>query len=169
MTLTRPTPLRATVITVSNEVANHSEDDRGGTLAESLLTDLGVEVARVVVPDDPIPLVSAVTTAIAGGSRFVMTCGGTGIGPNDHTIDVIAELLTFQIPGIAEEIRRRGIAHAAPALVSREIAGAVVPANGPPVLVLCAPGSRGGVRDALEVVGPVLAYVIDQLDGAGHA
>jgi molybdopterin biosynthesis enzyme MoaB len=81
---------------------------------------------------------------------------------------VISGLLTFQIPGIAEEIRRRGIAHAAPALVSREIAGAIVPANGPPVFVLCAPGSRGGVRDALEVVGPVLSYVLEQLDGAGH-
>ncbi len=161
--------LRATVITVSDEVASHTDDDRGGTLAESLLTEFGVDVARVVVPDDPILLVAAVTSAIAEGSRLVMTCGGTGIGPNDHTSDVIAGLLTFQIPGIAEEIRRRGIAHAAPALVSREIAGAIVPANGPPVLVLCAPGSRGGVRDALEVVGPVLAYAIQQLDGAGHA
>jgi molybdopterin biosynthesis enzyme MoaB len=52
--------------------------------------------------------------------------------------------------------------------VSREIAGAIVPANGPPVFVLCAPGSRGGVRDALEVVGPILSYVLEQLDGAGH-
>ena len=160
--------MRATVITVSDEVASHADGDRGGTLAESLLTEFGVDVARVVVPDDPILLVAAVTSAIAEGSRFVMTCGGTGIGPHDHTTDVIAGLLTFQIPGIAEEIRRRGIAHAAPALVSREIAGAIVPANGPPVFVLCAPGSRGGVRDALEVVGPVLSYVLEQLDGAGH-
>lgn len=162
------TRVEATVITVSDEVANNGDDDRGGTLAESLLTELGVEVTRALVPDDPIRLVAAVTSAVAQGSRFVMTCGGTGIGPKDRTSDVISGLLTFQIPGIAEEIRRRGIAHAAPALVSREIAGAIVPANGPPVFVLCAPGSRGGVRDALQVVGPVLSYVLQQLDGAGH-
>lgn len=164
-----PSSLRATVITVSNEVASHADDDRGGTLAESMLAELGVEVTRVVVPDDTILLVAAVTSAIAQGSRLVMTCGGTGIGPRDHTSDVIAGLLTFQIPGIAEETRRRGISHAAPALVSREIAGAIVPKDRPPVLVLCAPGSRGGVRDTLEVVGPALGYIIDQLDGAGHS
>lgn len=161
------TGLRATVITVSDEIA-HGDEDRGGTLAETLLTQLGVEVTRAVVPDDPIQLVAAVTSAIADGSRFVMTCGGTGIGPHDRTSDVVGGLLTFQIPGIAEEIRRRGLAHTPQSLVSREVAGAIVPARGAPVLVLCAPGSRGGVRDALEVVGPVLGYVIDQLDGAGH-
>ncbi|MFZ1385124.1 MAG: MogA/MoaB family molybdenum cofactor biosynthesis protein, partial [Propionicimonas sp.] len=59
-------------------------------------------------------------------------------------------------------------AHAKPALVSREVAGAIVPASGAPVFVVAAPGSRDGVRDALEVVGPVLGYVIEQLDGAGH-
>ena len=161
--------LRATVITVSDEVASHTDDDRGGMLAESLLTEFGVDVARVVVPDDPILLVAAVTSAIAEGSRFVMTCGGTGIGPHDHTSDVIAGMLAFQIPGIAEEIRRRGLEHAAPALVSREIAGVISPESGPRVFVLCAPGSRGGVRDAIGVVGPMLGYIVEQLDGKGHA
>lgn len=39
----------------------------------------------------------------------------------------------------------------------------------PPVLLLAVPGSRGGVRDALGVVGEQLGYIIEQLDGAGHA
>lgn len=169
MTGARAATLHATVITVSDEIAHHADEDRGGALAESMLTGLGLAVTRVVVPDDRTLLEVAVTSAVAKGSRFVMTCGGTGIGPRDHTSDVVARLLTFEIPGIAEEIRRRGIAHTAQALVSREIAGAIVPEIGSPVLVLCAPGSRGGAQDALEVVGPVLDYVIEQLDGAGHA
>lgn len=160
------TPLiRATVITVSDEVARHADDDRAGALAERLLTELTVVVERTVVPDDPTQLLAAVTSAIAEGSRFVMTCGGTGIRPLDRTSDTVAGLLTFQIPGIGEEIRRRGIAHSAPALVSREIAGAIVRSGTPPVFVLCAPGSRGGVQDAIDVVGPVLPYILEQLDG----
>ncbi|CAI9410621.1 MULTISPECIES: MogA/MoaB family molybdenum cofactor biosynthesis protein [Aestuariimicrobium] len=162
--MTRPV-IRATVITVSDEVVNHTDDDRAGALAERLLAALAVDVARMVVPDDPTQLLAAVSSAIADGSRLVMTCGGTGIGPADRTSDAVAELLTFQIPGIAEEIRRRGIAHAAPAVVSREIAGVIVRAGEPSVFVLCAPGSRGGVQDAVDVIGPVLPYIFAELDG----
>ena len=161
-------PLLATVITVSDEVAAGLDADRGGPVAEALLTDAGCSVTRTVVPDDEARLEAAITAAIDAGARFVMTCGGTGIGPRDRTPEVVRRLLSFEMPGIAEEIRRRGIAHAKPALVSREVAGAIVPASGAPVFVVAAPGSRGGVRDALEVVGPVLGYVIEQLDGAGH-
>lgn len=36
------------------------------------------------------------------------------------------------------------------------------------MLLLAVPGSRGGIRDALGVAGPLLGYIIDQLDDAGH-
>ncbi len=36
------------------------------------------------------------------------------------------------------------------------------------MFVLTAPGSRGGVRDAIEVIGPLLGHIVAQLDGAGH-
>jgi len=122
-----------------------------------------------VVSDDEAQLEGALQAAIASGARIVMTCGGTGIGPRDRTSDVVARHLAFEIPGIAEEIRRRGLEHSAPALVSREIAGVIAPESGPRVFVLCAPGSRGGVRDAIGVVGPMLGYIVEQLDGKGHA
>ncbi|MFZ0529830.1 MAG: MogA/MoaB family molybdenum cofactor biosynthesis protein [Propionicimonas sp.] len=164
--MTEPVP--ATVITVSDEIAEGTDSDRSGPVAEALLVEAGARVTRTVAGDDPAAIEAAIRDAIARGSRFVMTCGGTGIGPKDHTPETVARLLTFEIPGIGEEIRRRGIAQAPPALVSREVAGAIVPETGPPVLVLAAPGSRGGVRDAIGVIAPVLTYILEQLDGAGH-
>jgi molybdenum cofactor synthesis domain-containing protein len=161
--------LRATVITVSDEVASGKDSDRGGPVASELLTELGLDVVGQVVSDDEAQLEGALQDAIASGARFVMTCGGTGIGPRDLTSDVIARHLAFEIPGIAEEIRRRGKEHTAQALVSREIAGVITPDTGPRVLVLCAPGSRGGVRDAIGVVGPMLNHIVEELDGKGHA
>ncbi len=163
-----PRHLSAAVLVVSNEVASGTDADRGGPVAVGLLHDLGVSAEKVVVPDDPARIRTAITEAIAAGARVVLACGGTGIGPHDHTADVVGELLTFEMPGIAEEIRRRGNGHTPIALVSREIAGIVRPEPGPPVLLLAVPGSRGGIRDALGVVGPMLGYIVDQLDGAGH-
>lgn len=161
--------LPARVITISDEVIAGSDEDRGGLLAVDLLAQAGALVDRVVVPDRPESIRQAVEDAIADGVRVVLTCGGTGIGPSDHTAEVMADLLSFEIPGIAEEIRRRGAEQTPLALVSRQVAGAIVRPGRPAVFVLASAGSRGGVRDALAVVGGLLGYVIEQLDGAGHA
>ena len=160
--------LRGRVITVSDEAAAGRDPDRGGLLAVDLLTQAGVVVDRVVVPDDPDLIRQAIEAAVGDGVRVVLTCGGTGIGPSDHTADVVAGLVSFQIPGIAEEIRRRGAEQTPLALVSRQVAGAILRPGRPAVFVLASAGSRGGVRDALAVVGGLLGYLIEQLDGAGH-
>ncbi|HEY3410918.1 MAG TPA: molybdopterin-binding protein [Propionicimonas sp.] len=159
--------LRATVVTVSDEIHSGKDSNRAGPLAVDLLAAHGVRAELVVVPDDQEQIRIAVAAAVASGSRMVLTCGGTGIGPTDVTVDAVVPLLAYQMPGISEEIRRRGAIHVASALVSREVAGVVLEAPAP-VFVITAPGSRGGVRDAVEVVGPLLSYIVGQLDGAGH-
>lgn len=161
------TQILATVVTVSDEIHAGHDTNRSGPLALDLLAQHGVHAELVVVPDDQERIRSAVAAAISGGARIVLTCGGTGIGPGDVTVDAVAPLLAYQVPGICEEVRRRGSAHVASALVSREVAGVVLDAPAP-VFVMTAPGSRGGVRDAIDVVGPLLAHIVSQLDGAGH-
>ena len=161
--------LSASVIVVSDEVAGGTDADRGGPVAVELLQRHGIAAARSAVSDDPRQIGAAISSAIDNGARVVLACGGTGIGPHDHTSDVVRDLISIEIPGIAEEIRRQGSSHTRLALISREVAGAVQRPDGPPALVLAVPGSRGDIRDALEVVGPMLGYIVDQLDGAGHA
>lgn len=158
--------LPATVITVSDEVAEGRDTNRAGPVAVELLAAHGVVAALGVVPDRIDAITAAIRAAIADGSRIVITSGGTGIGPSDVTVDAVTPLLSYQIPGLAEEIRRRGAEHVASALVSREVAGVVL--GSPSTFVLTAPGSRGGVKDAIAVVGPLLAHIVAQLDGAGH-
>ena len=35
-------------------------------------------------------------------------------------------------------------------------------------MIINAPGSRGGARDTIGDVGPLLEHMVDQLDGADH-
>lgn len=158
--------VRVTVVTVSDEIADGRDQNRAGPVAVELLAAHGATATLVVVPDDTTAIAAAVRAAIASGSRVVITSGGTGIGPSDVTVDAVTPLLSYPLPGIVEEIRRRGAAHVASALVSREVAGIVL--GEPSAFVLTAPGSRGGVRDAVDVIGPLLAHIVGQLDGAGH-
>jgi len=167
-TLRRAAGVRASVLVVSDEVAAGADPDRGGPVAVQLLAEFGVPASRTVVSDDAAGLRATINSAMDDGVRMVIACGGTGIGPRDRTSDVVRSLIDFELPGIAEEIRRRGSAHTRLALVSREVAGVVLRDGSPSVLLLAVPGSRGGIRDAIGVIGELIGYIIEQLDGAGH-
>ena len=158
--------VEVSVITVSNEIAAGSDQNRAGPVALELLAGFGARADLVVGPDDVDAVAAAVRAARGRGSRVIVTSGGTGVGPDDVTVDAVAGLLDFQVPGVCEEIRRRGAEHGPSALISREVAGVI--RGQPSVFVLTAPGSRGGVRDALAVLGPLLVHIVAQLDGAGH-
>ena len=106
---------------------------------------------------------------LLAGARVVLTTGGTGIGPRDVTPEVTAELFDRRLPGITDEIRRRGAQHVPTAVLSRAEAGIVKLKKWPPAFVVNAPGSTGAVADTIAVVGPLIAHLLDQLDGGGHS
>nr|NLD41542.1 MogA/MoaB family molybdenum cofactor biosynthesis protein [Actinomycetales bacterium] len=155
-----------TVITVSDRVSAGTREDRSGPLAVTLLADHGVVCAPpVVVPDEVEAIRTAIRVAVAAGSAVVVTTGGTGISPRDVTPDAVAPLLRAELTGVAEQIRRRGLESTPLAGLSRGLVGVTEDA---PALVVCAPGSSGGVRDSLEVVGPLIGHILDQLAGGDH-
>lgn len=157
---------RAAVVTCSDRAHAGLYRDESGPLIVAGLAEAGFEVGEpVVVPDDREAIVDAVTSAVGGGSRVVLTTGGTGVGPRDVTVDALAGLLDFELPGIPEAIRRAG--PQPHAMLSRGLAG-VLTVDGTRALLVCAPGSPGGARDVVAVVGPALAHVVAQLDGSAH-
>ena len=53
---------------------------------------------------------------------LVVTTGGTGIGPRDNTPEATQAVADRVIPGIAEEMRRKGVEKTPTAVLSRGIA-----------------------------------------------
>lgn len=151
------------MITCSDTVAAGGAEDRSGSLAASILTDLGFRTETLdVVPDDLEAIAGAVAKA-AVGARVVVTTGGTGLGPRDVTVEAVMGLGAREVPGLGEAMRAAARSRVPRTDLSR--GGGYLLGR---VLVLCLPGSRGGVRDGLTAVGGLLGHAIAMIDGSGH-
>ena len=158
-------PHTARVITVSDRSAAGLREDRGGPLVVSLLRDAGFFCGDpVVVPDGADNVEAALRAAVASGTGLVVTTGGTGIAPSDRTPEGTARVLDRELPGIAEELRRRGLADTPLAVISRGLAGIADPAT----LVVNLPGSTRAVASGIAVLAELAPHVLDQLAGGDH-
>ncbi|MHA6512535.1 MogA/MoaB family molybdenum cofactor biosynthesis protein [Tessaracoccus sp. Z1128] len=159
---------RAAVITCSDRASTDVYEDRSGPLIRDALTQLGFDVAEpVIVPDEAEVIATEIRLAVADGARVVITTGGTGVGPRDVTVEATRSLISYEVPGVAEAVRSLGSANTPLSWLSRGLAG-VIDHDDNRAFVYNAPGSRGGARDALSVLAPLLAHIVDQLDGADH-
>ena len=117
----------------------------------------------MVVPDGE-PVEAALRSALADGYDVVVTTGGTGLTPGDLTPEMTRRVIEREVPGIAEALRAAGAAAGVPsAILSRGVAGV----RGR-TLIVNLPGSTGGVRDGMAVLGPVLGHAISQIHGGDH-
>jgi molybdenum cofactor synthesis domain-containing protein len=156
--------MRAAVVVASNRAAAGVYDDTTGPLLVDFLRELGFSCETPVVVPDGDPVGVAIATEVEGGARVVLTTGGTGLTPTDRTPEATRPLLDREVPGIAEAIRAHGIGKGVPtAALSRGLAGVAGDC-----LVVNLPGSRGGVKDAIAVLEPVLVHAVEQVVGSDH-
>lgn len=155
-----PNQVRAAILTVSDAGARGEREDASGDLIAARLAELpATVVSRAVVPDEGMEIAAWVDGASVAADLVVIT-GGTGLAPRDVTPQALLPLLDYEVPGMAEAMRLRGLSSTPHAMLSRQVAGV----RGR-CLVLALPGSPKGVGESLDAVWPALPHGLRLLRG----
>ncbi len=155
----------AAVVTVSDRSAAGLREDASGPVCVAAVREAGYDCVYAVVPDGADSVESAIRDQLRAGARLIVTTGGTGVGPRDETPEGTRRVLSRELPGIAEELRRIGAAQKPAALLSRAVAGVV---DEHAALVVNLPGSPAGAATGIALVLSLAGHVLDQLQGGGH-
>jgi len=124
-------------------------DDPSGDLAETLLKSSGVEdIERKLIKDDKIMIHETISEAEEKGFHMVIFIGGTGVSPDDVTVEALKPLFDKELTGFntlftvysSTEVGSRAISSRATAGIIKDI------------LVFAIPGSVNAVETAMKKI-----------------
>jgi len=157
--------MRVAVLTISDSVSRNQREDLSGPAVVAFCRGLQWEIVMTQRISDDLDSVREQLRDLADSGRFdlVLTTGGTGIGPRDNAPEATQAIAERVIPGIAEEMRRKGLEKTPTAVLSRGLA-----ITRGKTLIVNLPGSPKGATESIEAVAHLLPHAVHVLNGARH-
>ncbi|HFB39455.1 MAG TPA: MogA/MoaB family molybdenum cofactor biosynthesis protein [Oceanithermus sp.] len=154
--------IRVGILTVSDRSAQGERVDTTQEAIREVLKEGPFEVAAYeVVPDEPAQIRRVLRLwADQLGLELILTNGGTGLAPRDHTPEATREVLDKEAPGLAELMRLEGLKKTPMAALSRGVAGVRAKS-----LIVNLPGSPKGAAESLAALLPVIPHALETITG----
>lgn len=151
------------MITVSDSVAAGKREDASGPAVVSVCRGLGWEIISTQIVSDDLGAIRNVLLVEAERADVIFTTGGTGLGPRDNTPEATIAVAPRLVPGIGEEMRRRGLEKIPTAVLSRGVAGICNR-----TLIVNLPGSPKGAAESVDAIAHLIPHAVHVLHGARH-
>ena len=157
--------MRAAVITVSDSSWQGTREDLSGPALCELVRQQGWELVSFGLLPDEHHLVAEELKRLCDEdlADLVLTTGGTGCSPRDHTPEATLEVSERLVPGIPEAMRLRSLQVTPHAMLSRAVA-----CIRKRTLIINMPGSPKAVRECMEAILPALPHAVRIMRGEGE-
>jgi len=154
--------IRVGILTVSDRSARGEREDLTQAAIREVLTRGPFEVvAYEVVPDEPAQIRRVLRLwADQMELELILTNGGTGLAPRDHTPEATREVLDKEAPGLAELARLAGLKKTPLAALSRGTAGVRRRS-----LIINLPGSPKAAAESLSALIKVIPHAVETITG----
>ncbi|QPC98211.1 molybdenum cofactor synthesis domain-containing protein [Qipengyuania soli] len=139
-------PLGIAVLTIS-DTRTLETDTSGGLLVERLQSAGHKLIAHDIVKDEIEDIRACLREWLANPEiEIILTTGGTGFSPRDHTPEAVKPLLKREMDGFSVAFHQKSLQSVGVATMqSRAFAGQAGNA-----FIFCVPGSTGACRDAWD-------------------
>ena len=151
------------VITISDRCSQGLMTDTAGPVVAALVKSEWpqAEIRAALLADDEDAIAAALEDLSGQGAALLLTVGGTGMGPRDHTPEATRRVIDREAPGLAEAMRAKGAERNQYAWLSRGVAGMRAG-----TLIVNLPGSKRGAEESLEAILPLLRHGLEVAGGA---
>ncbi|RDI72549.1 MogA/MoaB family molybdenum cofactor biosynthesis protein [Halopelagius longus] len=145
------------VVTISS--TRSLDDDPAGDAIVEAFDEAGHEVVTRQLVDDDFDGIQATVDNLVDREDVdvVVTTGGTGVTPDDVTVEAVDDVLRKRLPGFGELFRRLSYEEIGTRVVGTCAAAGV--SRG--VLIFCLPGSENAVRlGTEEIIVPEVSHLV---------
>jgi molybdopterin adenylyltransferase len=155
--------LRVAILTVSTSRAARGGPDESGERLEEFAREIGGEIAAREIVSDEQELIEQRLRHFSDVERcnLVLTTGGTGVAPRDHTPEATRAVIEREVPGIGEAMREASRPHTKHWLLSRGVAGI----RGA-TLIVNFPGNPRSIAQSAGAIADALPHALALIAGA---
>ncbi|MGB3391410.1 MAG: molybdopterin adenylyltransferase [Pseudaminobacter sp.] len=154
------------IVTISDRASRGEYEDLGGPAVEKWLREAILtrcSYSRRIVPDGLEGIRDVlIDLCDSKGVDLVLTTGGTGPSPRDQTPEAMREVVTKELQGFGELMRKASLEQVPTAILSRQTAGIRGRS-----LIVNLPGKPASIDRCLDAIFPAVPYCLD-LIGAGE-
>lgn len=160
--------MRILVITVSDRAFKGIYEDKSGDAIINLLKEYFIKenliykIEKIIIPDE-YDIILNTLKENKDNFDIIITTGGTGLSERDVTPEATRDFCKKEVSGISEYLRAESIKETIFASLSRGYAGIK-----DKVFVVNFPGSEKGAIFCTNLIIPLLAHIVDMMNGKGH-